>query len=104
MQFKANNIVWDTEDEEDADELDLPDEAIIEAEDEFEVADALSDKFGWCVKDLDVTTHFVVAYKLEGDEEPSYFPVWADNAEAAVYKCCDENPEAVWTQVYTPVK
>ena len=55
MQFKATNIKWDT-DGEDVEELGLPTETLIEADDEFEVADALSDKFGWCVSDLDVTT------------------------------------------------
>lgn len=76
MQFKATNIKWDT-DGEDVEELGLPTETLIEADDEFEVADALSDKFGWCVSDLDVTTHFIVAYRIEGDpeDEMRFFPV-----------------------------
>ena len=53
MQFKATNIKWDT-DGEDVEELGLPTELIIDADDEFEVADALSDKFGWLVASLNL--------------------------------------------------
>lgn len=53
--------------------------------------------------DNDDLTHFVVAYRLDGDTEIQYFPVWAEHAEDAVYKCCDKNPEAEWAQAYAPV-
>ena len=45
-KFRATHIEWDT----DGEEVEgLPTETVIEAEDEDCVADALSDKFGWCV-------------------------------------------------------
>ena len=105
MQFKATNIKWDT-DGEDVEELGLPTETLIEADDEFEVADVLSDKFGWGVSDLDVNTHFIGAYRIEGDpeEEMRFFPVWAESAEGAVYQCCNEHLETEWAQAYTPAK
>ena len=47
-KFLAYDINWDT-DGADPDELGLPTETTIEADDEESVADALSDLFGWCV-------------------------------------------------------
>ncbi len=50
--MKITNIVWDIDDEnEEAGTLTLPTEVIIdEAVDKEDVADFLSDEFGWCVK------------------------------------------------------
>ncbi|MCA3266182.1 MAG: hypothetical protein ING19_08945 [Azospirillum sp.] len=49
---KLTDIVWDT-DGEDPEDLGLPNETVIELDDEadpnMEGADALSDKFGYCV-------------------------------------------------------
>lgn len=53
---------------------------------------------------MEPKTHFIVAYKLDGDTEIEYFPVMAVNADSAVHACCDANPEAVWTKAYAPVK
>lgn len=102
QQFKASNIQWDCSPM-NSDELELPSEVIIEAEHEFEVADALSDKYGWSVFDLDVTSRFIVEYKLEGDSEASFFPAWAENREDAVYQCCEVYPEVESVEVFAPV-
>lgn len=57
--FKAHNIRWDCADEDDesqnAQTLHLPTEAYVFAEDEDAVADALSDRYGWCVEGLDIS-------------------------------------------------
>lgn len=49
-QFKCTYIEWDT----DGEQVDLPTSTTIEAENEEDIADALSDKFGWCVKYLTI--------------------------------------------------
>lgn len=49
-QFKFTYIEWDT----DGEQVDLPTSTTIEAENEEDIADALSDKFGWCVKYLTI--------------------------------------------------
>ncbi len=49
MRFLATNILWDT----DGEEVDLPQEWTVEADDIEGVADALSDEFGWCVFSVD---------------------------------------------------
>ena len=51
-QFKCTYIEWDTEDG--AEQVDLPTSTTIEAENEEDIADALSDKYGWCVKYLNI--------------------------------------------------
>jgi len=52
-KYKATNIKWDT----DGVETDLPSETIFELEDDhdpaFDGADALSDKYGWCIFSFD---------------------------------------------------
>lgn len=48
MKYKVKNIQWDT-DGEDPEEIGLPKDAVIEAESEDEIADALSDYYGWCI-------------------------------------------------------
>lgn len=101
MLFKATNIKWDTDG--DMDDDDLPTEVIIEAKTEFDVADALSDKYGWTVSELDVTTRFVVEYTLDR-REPEFFPVWATNREDAVYQCCEKHPEVESVTVFAPVE
>ena len=45
-QFKCTYIEWDT----DGEDVDLPTSCIIEAKDEEDIADALADKYGWCIK------------------------------------------------------
>jgi hypothetical protein len=44
-EFKCTYIDWDT----DGEAVNLPASVVIEAEDEDSIADALSDKYGWCV-------------------------------------------------------
>ena len=51
-QFKCTYIEWDTEDG--GEQVDLPTSTTIEAENEEDIADALSDKYGWCVKYLTI--------------------------------------------------
>lgn len=46
MIVKTTRIDWDTDGET---FLDLPQEVTIEVEDEDGIADALSDKYGWCI-------------------------------------------------------
>lgn len=50
--YRAINIVWDC-DGEDSEDLGLPYEVIIEAESPDDIADALSEKYGWCVLNVD---------------------------------------------------
>jgi hypothetical protein len=50
MKFRATDIEWDT----DGEDVDLPSEDIVEADSADEVADALSDKHGFCIRSLDV--------------------------------------------------
>ena len=50
-KFHATDIVWDTDDE----KVDLPDDVIIEAEDEDAVVDALSDEYGWRIQNCFVS-------------------------------------------------
>ena len=51
--FRVTDIEWDT-DGVDPSDLNLPIETVIEADDEDEVADALSDKYGWCIFGLNI--------------------------------------------------
>ena len=51
-KYRVYGIEYDLEDafgEMDADELNLPDELVVEAEDEDDAIDAVSDLTGWCV-------------------------------------------------------
>lgn len=51
MKFKASNITWDT----DGEEVEfLPAEAEVECHSEEEVADALTDTYGFCIFTLDI--------------------------------------------------
>lgn len=47
-QFKVTGIVWDT----DGEVVDLPTTAVVECDDVEDVADALSDEYGWCVSGM----------------------------------------------------
>jgi hypothetical protein len=52
MKFKVTDIKWNTESDgvvRTAEELRLPLETVIEADEEDDVADELSDKFGFCI-------------------------------------------------------
>lgn len=51
-KYNVFDIDWDVDDIEDADLL--PTEVIIEAEDEDEIADALSDEYGFCVNSFSI--------------------------------------------------
>ena len=48
MRIKTTNINWDTDEY----EVDLPQQVELEVEDEDEIADKLSDKYGWCIHGL----------------------------------------------------
>ena len=48
MIIKTESIDWDTDDDWDVFDS-LPQEVTLEVESEEDVADALSDSFGWCV-------------------------------------------------------
>ena len=50
MKFRATDIEWDT----DGEDVDLPSVDIVEADSADEVADALSDKHGFCIESLRV--------------------------------------------------
>lgn len=56
MIVKAFDIVWDT----DGEQVDLPTIVSLEVSDdtdlEIEIADILSDKYGWCVRSVDYST------------------------------------------------
>lgn len=53
MKVKVFGIVWDT----DGEDVDLPSEVTLEVSEdtdlENEIADILSDKYGWCVLSVD---------------------------------------------------
>jgi hypothetical protein len=54
MNFKVTNIDWDTDgNKEDFDSL--PQEVIVSVDDPDNIADALSDAYGWCVKSFEST-------------------------------------------------
>ena len=48
MIVKTTEIKWDTDGDEEV-AASLPQQVEIEVEDEDRIADALSDKYGWCV-------------------------------------------------------
>ena len=50
MKYNATNIEWDT----DGAEVDLPTEDVVEADSADEVADVLSDKYGFCIESLEI--------------------------------------------------
>lgn len=50
MKIKTTFIDWDTDGLTD---LDLPQIVVLEVGDESEIADKLSDKYGWCIFNLD---------------------------------------------------
>ncbi len=106
IRFIISNIVWET-DGEDADHL--PTEVRLTLGDASDIADALSDDYGWLVSSFDVEevndgqTYFIVAYRLDGDIEPQFFACWAENAEHAREQCINAEPEAKWVKAYAPV-
>lgn len=69
--YSVTNIIWDCDDDAKSDEqrqelaeaLQLPSSAYVHAEDEDEIADVLSDRYGYCIRSLDtdeVTNSMVV--------------------------------------------
>lgn len=50
MVYEVTNIKWDT----DGARVKLPKNAIVEAEDEDEIADILSDEYGFCIYSLEI--------------------------------------------------
>ena len=48
MKIKTTKINWDT----DGREIDLPQQVVLEVQDEAEIVDKLSDQYGWCVHGL----------------------------------------------------
>jgi len=48
MRIKTTNINWDT----DGHEIDLPKQVELEVDHEDEIADKLSDEYGWCIHGL----------------------------------------------------
>lgn len=62
MIFKVKNIKWDIDNDLTAEELMLPTETIVQvAFGEDEIADVLSDEYGWCV--LSFETDGIVEYE-----------------------------------------
>lgn len=55
--YHVVDIEWDTDDE-NPDELGLPDSAYVNAESEEEISDVLSDFTGYCVKSLSASECF----------------------------------------------
>ncbi len=52
--FSADSIVWDLDGDETAEELNLPDSvSMVVAEDHDDVANVLSDRYGFCILSLD---------------------------------------------------
>lgn len=49
MRIRCFNIEWDT----DGEDVDLPNEVIVEVDDLEEAADALSDAYEWCVGEFE---------------------------------------------------
>lgn len=49
--YHVTNIKWDT----DGEDVDLPTQVTIYVENGEEVADAVTEKFGWCIFSLDIT-------------------------------------------------
>tara|TARA_B100000900_G_scaffold304403_1_gene263000 strand:- start:644 stop:1084 length:441 start_codon:yes stop_codon:yes gene_type:complete len=57
--FHIQNIQWDTDNE----EVDLPSNSILECEFEDDIADKLSDFYGWCIKGFQVERVEILAHK-----------------------------------------
>ena len=55
--FKTRSIDWDTDDDKQVFDG-LPQQVTVDVEDEYDIADALSDEYGWCV----------FGFTLEGDK------------------------------------
>ena len=59
MRYLVYDIIWDTESDgihHDAEDLELPSFVEVEADDEDEAVDAVTDKYGWCIIDSLVMT------------------------------------------------
>jgi hypothetical protein len=48
MKIKTTNINWDT----DGHKVDLPQQVVLEVDNEDEIADKLSDQYDWCIHGL----------------------------------------------------
>jgi len=62
VRLRCTEIVWDT----DGEDVDLPTETVVEVDDDCgdeQPADALSDKYGWCVQSVN---------RLSGPDEIDY--------------------------------
>lgn len=57
--YHVNNIQWDTDNE----EVDLPNEQVIECEFEDDIADTLSDLYGWCISGFRIERVEILAHK-----------------------------------------
>lgn len=53
-KYNVFDIDWDVDDPCDIEDCGLPTEVVIEAEDEDEIADALSDEYGFCVNSFSI--------------------------------------------------
>ena len=71
-KFKVTDIMWDT----DGEEVDgLPASAIVEAEDDDAVVDALSDEYGWLIKYCCVQEYFAKNERVQ-----KFLEILADDA------------------------
>lgn len=55
MKYKASNIIWDTDGDEEIFNS-LPSEVIVEVTDDEDVIDTLSDEYGFCIFSATVAT------------------------------------------------
>ena len=77
--YYISNIKWDTTDSvEEIDEIILPSELLIEAEDEDSIADALSDKHGFCVESFDYAPLNITTLRKLIKNKKLYFDFTAD--------------------------
>lgn len=53
-RFRVSNIVWDTDGAHVEDVEELPTHCIVECAGEEEIADTLTDEYGWLIKSFDI--------------------------------------------------
>jgi hypothetical protein len=94
MKIKTTSIDWDT----DGEEVDLPQVVELEVEDEDSIADALSDKYGWCISSLNYDILSRKWFALSGCGTMEYIGEYPDfdTADDAAEKLVEGKQGLVW--------
>ena len=90
-RYHIINIDYDT----DGYQVNLPTEMDVECEDEFQIADKISDRTGWLVNSFDIQDDYAIAYDRNGKEiHTGDRVIWTDpeTKQETVYDVWDERP------------